>query len=76
MNVNLFFVGFDFPDKIPLGKPGSAQTMAANYNDIVSLFRHQMRLDKENKEKKQQEQDDIARLKQEQHKLKQGQQKV
>ena len=78
--MNMFFVGYDFPDKIPLGKPGSNQTMAANYNDVVSLLRHQMTLFKEKNQQQQienarlnqqnqQQQDEIARLKQVQQKV-------
>ena len=87
--MNLFFVGYqyDFPDRIPVGEAGSTQRMAANYNDVVSLMRHQMKLFREKNQQQQsenarlnkqnqQQQDEIARLKQEQHKLKQGQQKV
>ena len=69
MNMNLFFVGYDFPDRIPLGEAGSNQTMAANYNDIVSLLRHQFTLDKEKNQ-------EIARLKQQQQQQQQQQQKV
>ena len=55
----MFFIGYDFPGKTPLGKPDSVKTTAADYNDVVSLMRHQMTL---YKEKNQQQQSENARL--------------